>query len=1067
MKKAKLLTLVFVLSQFNASHVWAQDEADQAAQPPAKKLTLGDLIQRVKDESRQLKFGGTQKSSVVVPDTKNLFEEKKGVDLQSVKPPRLSEIYDYENKDKVEYEKTLNLQINELYKLTQKFKSSANRGELWLRLAELYVEKANIVDTRKQNEYDNKLQEFQSGKTKIKPTLDVAEAREYNKKAIQLYEWFLKDFPKDSKVPQALFFLGYNYFELGNTQQGAAYYEQLTDKYPTSNFTGEAHFQVGESLFEAEKWVNAYKEYAYLIKDKKHNLHIVGLYKAAWCLYRIGKTEEGIKYLDYIVKSGQRTKEQQAALGKKINNAKLEAESLKDLVIFYADIGDTKRVINYFNSLGIKNPKDFIERYAYYISDKGNREAAKDVFKYLISLDPNSKKAFEYQYQIVQNYFFAKNSPEFRLELYRWVISYNAKSSWYAANKSDTEFIDKSNQLREQTLRNYVLQQHQAAQNSRAEFSRQSTEQGYRLYFQEFPKSAMAADMHFYYAELLYDMQKYNEASVEYQSVLDINPNSQFAQKAAQNLLLAVEKVLPKDEELQKRVGNTTTPVALDPISQKFVTAGKYILDKYPKSENVGEIRFRIARLNYLTNNFDEAEKYFKEVVQYHPKTKIADYSANLLLDIYNLKGDYEGLDKVGNELLANESIANSKTGADIRSVLEKSSFKRAQNLEVDKKYLESATQFQIFAVQHPRSELVGISFFNAAVNFERAGKSKEAIINYKKVLASNDKSLASFKPKSKRLLAKLYQESGMFEEAGNLFSDLVKEAPKDPLAGNYQYNAALMFEMAGKSDVAVKEYEKYMQKNQNKVENAGLTFKIADIKRHQNKLAEAQEKYKQYEELVNGKAEKKVEAIYYVYDINKKLKKKNDLASVEMKIKNQISRVPADKKGVANSYLAKIKLEQARDVFEKLKAIKIPPNPAKQKAAVDKKLEIVNILNENLGKIIKLDSGEEIVSSLAILGEANNHMAEAFKAVPVPSNLKDEDKKMYLAEVEKIISPFVTKAEESYKVCLEKASELQVYNSDYHMVLAKMSKKYPDQYYDGREVSYDVKNVDWMVGND
>lgn len=1063
MKKIKVLTVVLALTQMVALNTNAQAQKNS----PPKKMTLGDLIERVKEESRQLKFSNTQKSSVVVPDTKNLFEEKKGLNLSAVKPPRLSEIYEYENKDKVEYEKTLNLQINELFKLTQKFKGSANRGELWLRLAELYVEKANIVDTRKQNEYDVKLQEFQAGKTKVKPTLDVADARIYNKKAIQLYEWFLKDFPKDSKVPQALFFLGYNYFELGNVEVGASFYEKLTDKYPTSNFTGEAHFQVGESLFEAEKWVNAYKEYAYLIKDKKHNLHVVALYKAAWCLYRLGKTEEGIKYLDYIVRSGQRTKEQQAALGKKLNNAKLESESLKDLVVFFADIGNTKRTLAYFNGLNIKNSRDYIERYAYFMADKGNREAAKDVFKYLINLDPNSKKAFEYQYQIVQSYFFSKNSPEFRLELYRWVISYNAKSTWYAANKADEAFVEKSNQLREQTLRNYVLQQHQAAQNSRAEFSRQSTEQGYRLYFQEFPKAAQAADMHFYHAELLYDMQKFNEAANEYSAVIEINPNSQFAQKSAQNLLLAIEKVLPKDEEIQKRVGNTTAPVALDPISQKFVNAGKYIVEKYPKSENAGEIRFRIGRLHYLTNNFDVAEKYFKEVVQLHPNTKIADFSANLLLDIYNLKNDFAGLEKVGTELLNNDAIANSKTGADIRSVLEKSSFKRAQNLEIDKKYLESATQFQMFAVQHPKSDLLGISFFNAAVNFERAARNKEAIVNYKKVIASNDKGLAGFKPKSKRLLAKIYQESGMYEEAGNLFAELVKEEPKDPLVGNYQFNSALMFEMAGKSALAIKEYEKYIQKNQNKSENASLIFKLANIKRRENKLTEAYEKYKVYENLPAGKADKKIEALYYMYEINKKMKKKVDLASLEMKIKNHIARVPADKRGASNSYLAKIKIQQAREIFEKLKGIKIPANVAKQKAAVDSKLEIINILNDNLGKIIKLDSAEEIVSALAILGEANAHMAEAFQAVPVPSNLKEEDKKLYLAEIQKIISPFTAKADESYKLCLDRASELQVYNADYHRVFEEMSQKFPQQYYNGGEVSYDVRNIDWMVAND
>jgi TolA-binding protein len=1034
------------------------------AQTAEKKLTLGDLIKRVKEESRQSKLGKGQKNSIVVPDTKALFEEKKSVNLAAVKPPKLSEIYEYENQDKAEYEKTLNLQINELFKLTQKFKNSSNSGELWLRLAELYVEKASLVDTRRQNEYDTKLQEFQSGKLTTKPILELAEARDYNKRAIQLYEWFLRDFPKDPKIPQALFFLGYNYFEVGNTKLGASYYEQLTDKYPTSNFSGEAHFAMGESLFEGEKWVNAYKEYAYIIKDKKHNLHIVALYKAAWCLYRLGKTEEGIKYLDYIVKSGQRAKQQASASGKKINSARLETESLKDLVVFFADIGDTKRVINYFSSLSIKGNREYIERYAYYMSDKGNREAAKDVFKYLIALEPNGKKAFEYQYQIVQNYFFSKNSPEFRLELYRWIISYNAKSNWYNTNKLDKAFIEKSEQLREQTLRNYVLQQHQTAQNSRAEFSRQATEQGYRLYFQEFAKTSQAADMHFYYGELLYDMQKYNEAANEYTNVVETNANSQYAEKASQNILLALEKVLPKDEDIQKKVGATTTPVPLDSISQRFVNSAKWNLERYPKSESSGEIRFRAGRLYYLTNNFDEAEKYFKDVVILHPKTKISEYSANLLLDIYNLRGDFIGLEKIGSELLANPAIAQSKAGADIRGVLEKSSFKRGQDLEVNKKYLESATQFQAFALQHPTSELVGVSFFNAAVNFERSGRNKEAIVNHKKVLAATDKLVQKSKPKSKRLLAKLFQESGMFEEAGSIYGELAREEGKDPLAPNFQFNSALMLEMSGKTTIAIREYEKYISVSKNKEENAVVVLKIAHINMREGRFSEAIEKFKLYSELPAGRADKKIESLYWMYEINKRLKRAVDSTVTESKMRSLFTKVSAEHKGAASSYLAKVKLDQAKDTFTKLRAIKIPANAAKQKAAVDSKLEIINTLNDQLGKIIKLDSAEEIVSSLAILGDANLHIAESFQSVPIPNELNEENKKLYLAEIEKIISPFVAKADESYKLSVERAVELQVYNDDYRRAYAQLSKKYPQQYYNGNETAYDVKNIDWMV---
>lgn len=1053
----KVLILTLALSQMVLP--LAQAQSNPSAK---KKVTLGDLLKKAKEENRGSKVNSIEKKSIALPNSQLGFEEKKEINLNEVKPPPLSEIYTYENNDQEAYEKTLNLQIDELYKLTQKFKASGNRGELWLRLAELYVEKASIINNRKQDEYDKKLNDYQAKKTTVKPVLDLAEAKDYNKKAIQLYDWFLRDFPNDSKVSQALFFLGYNNFELGNVAEGTKYYDQLNAKFPSSQFAGEAHFAIGENLFENEKWADAYKEYSFLIKDNKHNLHTIALYKSAWCLYRLGKNEEGIKYLDYIVKSGRRAK-QDSASGKKINTARLENEAIKDLVIFFAESGDTKRAINYFKNLNTKESKESIEKLAYYLSNKGNREASKEVFQYLISQDANAKKTFEYQYQIVQNYFFSKNSPEFKNELYKWITSYNPKSNWYNANKSDTNFIRKSNLLREQTLRNYILQQHQTAQNSRAPFSQKSADEGYKLYFQEFSTSPLAGDMHFFYGELLYDMGRYSDAASEYTNVVNDYPNSQYVEKASQNILLAIEKALPKDEELQRRTGNSIEPIALDERVEKFIKTSNWYLQKYPKSDKAPEIKFRVGRLYYLTNNFDPAEKQFKEIVQMYPNTKFSEYSANLLLDIYNLKKDYVGLEKVGSELLADQSISNTKVGDDIRGVLEKASFKKAQNLETEKKYLDSAKQYQVFAAQNPKSELLGVAHFNAGVNFERSGKNKEAIANYKKVIAINNVQTAALRPQAKKLLAKQYQESGQFDEAGKLYAELVKESPTDPAYGSYLNNLAVMLEITGRKTEAIVHYENYLRIAKSKEENAIVTFKIAKLLRETDRLSESLGAYRRFAEMLDATVDQKIEAQYWIYNLSNRLGIKIDANSVEVKMKSLMTALPDNKKANANAYLAKIKLIQSQESFNKLKAVNIPANQAQQKVAVAKKLELMSALNEQLGNVIKLDSNEEIVSALYILGESNEHMANSLKAVPVPANLKDEPRKLYLLEIEKIITPFINKSDESYKLAVERGHDLQVYNEAYKNAYAKMHQKYPQQFYNSGEVASDNKVIDWM----
>ena len=116
------------------------------------KQTVGELLKKVKEDSRGGKIQQMQKGDTSLPETQFNFQQREAVNLTSVKPPKSTELLKYEaGNDQAEYEKTLDQQIQELFKLTKKFEKSNSRGELWLRLAELYVEKSTLVDTRKQD----------------------------------------------------------------------------------------------------------------------------------------------------------------------------------------------------------------------------------------------------------------------------------------------------------------------------------------------------------------------------------------------------------------------------------------------------------------------------------------------------------------------------------------------------------------------------------------------------------------------------------------------------------------------------------------------------------------------------------------------------------------------------------------------------------------------------------------------------------------------------------------------------------------------------------------------------
>lgn len=1055
----RLLSLTMVL--LVAAPAVAQRK--NAPSQPARKKTVAEVLSQARDESRggKVRF---EKSGTSLPQSKVEFGgQAQSPNLEAVKPPRSSELMRANvSGDTAEYVRVLNRQIDELYKLTQKFKASSNRGEMWLRLAELYVEKATILDTIAQDEYDRKLADFQKGRSKKKPVLDQREAREFNRKAVQLYEWFERDFPRDQKISQAYFFLGFNHFELGNVQKGVEYYQRLTERFPDNPFVNEAHFALGEYYFENDRWSQAYKEYSPLLKQRNHRLHTFALYKGAWCLYRMGRNKEALNYLEVIIKTGKKESGGENLAGKRtVNRTRLEAEALRDIVQFYAVVGSSEQATSYFRNLVGGDPTPYLERLAYYYAEKGNRDSSDEVFKQLIAANPNHPKAFEYQYQIVQNYFYAKNSPKFREELYRWVKDYGPESAWAQANKGNKELISNSQKLRETTLRNWTLQQHQTAQNSRAQYSQSLANEGYQLYLREFPQAEHTADMRFYYGELLYDMGKFDESATQYQWIVENAPKHKFADKAATNLILSVEKGVPDDKELAAKVGSSLEPVPLDPRTERFIKAGRWYITRFPNAEKVPEVKFRIGRLYYQSNQFDPASTEFRDIVQKHPKTKYAEYSANLLLDIYSLRKDYVGLEKAGAELLADPSIASSKAGADIRGVLEKASFKRAQDLEGEKKYSESAQQFETFGKQNPTSSLAVNAFFNAGVNYERGGERGRSAANYREVLNAKGAEAEKLKPRTRRLLAKISQEAGQVDEAADLYRQSALENPKDPLAANMMYNAALLYQVGGKDQQALQSYDAFIKMNKKHQENMEAMFAMGQIHDKRNQTSAALVKYKDYLAGAPRSPENVMEATGRIYEISKARRFKD---TEEWRKKTIATYRSLAARKVNPKYAARAKLDECEIAFAELRSVRFGTDPGKLKQRLELKADVLARMLRETAEVIKFNSSDEIVSALSMSGQAYEHMAESLRGAPMPSGLSSDEQKQYRDGVEKqFVEPNVVKAREFHEKAVSRAWELQAYPTSYQESLSYMAKVNPKIYYNQGEAASESRFVNWM----
>jgi len=203
---AIILSMIFSVDASYAQRNNRKKTVTTRKAPPKKAATVADVLSRYKDNDR----GGSvqiSKFTKIIPDStapkqvvvRNTF---------NIKPPSSTKFFIRGNEKEAQLEKLLDQQIQELYSLSQKFRKSAERGEIWLRLGELYVEKAKLVQYRIQSDFDKKVAAWESkGRKGNPPKIQMDAPQVYNKKAIELYGWYINDFLTIKKLVQAYFFM--------------------------------------------------------------------------------------------------------------------------------------------------------------------------------------------------------------------------------------------------------------------------------------------------------------------------------------------------------------------------------------------------------------------------------------------------------------------------------------------------------------------------------------------------------------------------------------------------------------------------------------------------------------------------------------------------------------------------------------------------------------------------------------------------------------------------------------------------------------------------------------------
>ena len=585
----------------------------------------------------------------------------------------------------------------------------------------------------------------------------------------------------------------------------------------------------------------------------------------------------------------------------------------------------------------------------------------------------------------------------------------------------------------------------------------------YEDYLRLFPKTKFAYELTFQLGDLYYKLEEFDKAATAYKTTVLADPKGKYMAEAAHDNILAVEEHL-KDVN-PPRPKSSKTALEIHPLRKRLIEACDRYMDLVPreKTKNVSGIQFKAAKMFYDHSHFDTAIKRFSRLVDEFPGEPEAEFAANLIIDIYNLREDWKNLYETSVAYLKNETLikGRDKLRGDLSKYAEYASFKRIEILEdIVKKengdLSEVARAYEKFQAEFPKSENADDALYNASVAWDTSG-SKERANKLRKVLMKDYKD-SPLVPDVTFYIARSFEDRAEYRKAAKLLSAFAEKHPTDKRARDAMFNAAVFYAGVGKVVEANKLREEYLKKygtnKEGKAEAASIYFSIARDLERAGKLSTAA---KRYEEFVDKfRSDDRIwEALWHTAQIYRKLRRNSSAEKVEGKIfgtyrarKKKREKMPP----TAADYASRIAFENLEEAMRKYRRIRIPrPNLRRIKLfqkGLDEKAKARETVIKQYTKIVTdYQQAYSSIASLYTIAKAWDYFVESLLKVPCPKGLNTEQCDFFRQGLEEKIAPAQQSAYQAFQTCVKKSQELNTFTTYSTKCVAELEKRAPGEF--------------------
>ncbi|MDZ4677546.1 MAG: hypothetical protein SGI74_08555 [Oligoflexia bacterium] len=880
--------------------------------------------------------------------------------------------------------------LRQLTKLLQKYKGTALEASLNFRLAELYMRRAKTARFFEIHRDNSQIVHFTPKETKS------ASSRGWITKAVGVYDLIEKRFTHYRDMDLVLFNNAFARQMIGEEKQALIRYRKVITDFAESALVPDCHLAIGESLFNSKSFQAAFDEFQKIRQFNDSRVYPYGLYKAAWALYSLRRTAEGLSVLEEVVSYSKLLPSEETR-----SRLDLTREALDDMVVFFEDVKKPTEAVSYFRKQGGDDKAGNLLLKLGKIYQRHSRHGHLEiVFIDLLDTVPGTPERPEIHRDLIESFEITKQRTKAVVHLETLSDICQEKSKWSKLQKIE---IQKSCwEHLEQTGKKYASKWHKDYKKSPNAELAHLTARSYESLLKNEQKISDEDKTRFSYAELLFQQNDYRRASSQYSKVAYITKDLKLRHDSSYAALVSVEKA----------VGDKWS----DSDERLFAILAHDYISLNPKGQFLTDVKFKKAFIAYDKGRYEEAAPQLKDLALGYNNSERGRKAAHLYLDILNIQKKYSQL-RDESFLFVQKLTLDAPMKAEFMKIYQQASFIVIQDLESKGKYQEAVKGYINFVNGDPKSVLADRALYNAVRSANLAGDLLQASKLGERVI--KDYPQSTYKLELARALVTLYEAQAQLGPAGQMLIRLADWDTEKRLA--YLLTGADYKALNNEWDKAVQIYHQLSLKAGNKIEGKIALERLAGYNERFNKWDKSRKIFEQLIELrVQPQASLALlKLVLHAYNVEKNSEKAFKLAKQVVSMKND---------GKVSTYaLAQARLIQGKILEAEFDMVGVKARPERLSYVLQIKTEKLDNAQKAYQEVISFGDRPTAVEALIRLAKCYEKFSIAIHSIEAPVDAPDADKKKFYQELDNMAMPIEEKNAETLQIALKQAKDIKL----------------------------------------